>query len=292
MHTELYKTDAAEPSRVIALHCSGAGASQWAHFAAAAADDYSVIAPEHYGSESSGPWTGEHAFTLADEAARTLDVIDAGSGRVHLVGHSYGGGVALHIGLARPQKVASMALYEPTAFHLLRQLGEPGLQAFAEIAEFAQRFSDGVISGDHRGAVSLFVDYWNGAGAWHAMRPSAQKNLISWAPKGPLDFRALIENRTPASAYSRLRCPVLIMRGEHAPTPTRMIAQFLADLLPISQTVVIEGAGHMGPLTHASVVCAWLMQHIAATDRADIRPHRAAPGRQYAFTASASWCPP
>jgi pimeloyl-ACP methyl ester carboxylesterase len=185
-----------------------------------------------------------------------------------------------------------MALYEPTAFHLLRQLGEPGLQAFAEIAEFAQRFSDGVISGDHRGAVSLFVDYWNGAGAWHAMRPSAQKNLISWAPKGPLDFRALIENRTPASAYSRLRCPVLIMRGEHAPTPTRMIAQFLADLLPISQTVVIEGAGHMGPLTHASVVCAWLMQHIAATDRADIRPHRAAPGRQYAFTASASWCPP
>src|SRR4051812_10947873 len=110
MHTEIDKSGADQRARVIALHCSGAGASQWHHFAAAIGDDYEVLTPEHYGSESSGAWTGEHAFTLADEAARTLDLIDAGSGRVHLVGHSYGGGVALHIALARPHKVASMAL--------------------------------------------------------------------------------------------------------------------------------------------------------------------------------------
>jgi pimeloyl-ACP methyl ester carboxylesterase len=251
-----------------------------------------VLTPEHYGSESSGPWTGEHAFTIADEAATTLDFIDASSRRVHLVGHSYGGGVALHIALARPQKVTSLALYEPTAFHLLRHLGEPGHRAFAEIADVAQRYSEGIVSGDYRTAMSLFVDYWNGAGAWNAMRPSAQKALIRWAPKGSLDFRALIENGTPPSAYGRLRCPVLIMRGEHAPTPTRLIAEFLADLLPVSQSIAIEGAGHMGPLTHAATVSGWVTQHIAATDRADIRPHRTAAERQYAFMARASWCPP
>jgi pimeloyl-ACP methyl ester carboxylesterase len=271
MHTELRNAGADGSSRVIALHCSGAGGSQWAHFAAALGDDYHVLTPEHYGSESSGPWTGEHAFALADEAARTLALIDGHSGHVHLVGHSYGGGVALHVALARPQKIASMALYEPTAFHLLRQLGELGVRGLAEIADVAQRFSEGVIRGDYRGAVARFVDYWNGLGAWDAMRPTPQKSLIRWAPKGPLDFRALIEEQTPASAYERLRFPVMIMRGQYAPLPTRVIAEALADLLPVSQMIEIQGAGHMGPLTHAVTVSACLVQHVMAVDCA---PHR------------------
>ena len=121
-----------------------------------------------------------------------------------------------------------MALYEPSAFHLLRQMGEPGAMAHAEIADVARRLCEGVITGDYRGAVAGFVDYWNGPGAWNAMRPSVQSALISWAPKGPLDFRALIDDRTPAEAYRKLRFPVLILRGERAPTPTRLIAERLS----------------------------------------------------------------
>ena len=98
-----------------------------------------MLAPEHYGCESTGPWTGEHAFTLADEAARAIALIDQSEGKVHLVGHSYGGGVALHVALARPERIASMALYEPSAFHLLRQMGERGAEAFAEITSVARR---------------------------------------------------------------------------------------------------------------------------------------------------------
>jgi pimeloyl-ACP methyl ester carboxylesterase len=49
-------------------------------------------------------WSGEHAFTLADEAKRAIALIDGSEGKVHLVGHSYGGGVALHAALARPAR--------------------------------------------------------------------------------------------------------------------------------------------------------------------------------------------
>jgi pimeloyl-ACP methyl ester carboxylesterase len=284
MHTDSYKAGSDGRDRVIALHCSGASGSQWSHFAAAISDDYEVLTPEHYGSDIAGPWTGEHAFTIADEAAKTLELIDQNSRPAHLIGHSYGGGVALHAALARPHNISSMALYEPSAFHLLCKLGDQGHRALMEIADIAQQFSEGVVSGDYRGAVARFVDYWNGPGAWDAMRPSSQKSLIGWAPKGPLEFKALIEDETLVSAYARLRFPVLIMRGEYAPLPTRVIADGLGDLLPISQTVVIEGAGHMGPLTHAPVVSGWLAQHIAATDRADIRPHHVAPSRQPLFS--------
>ena len=267
----IYPPWPARRGRVIALHCSGSGASQWRYLAEALGGRYEVLAPEHYGCESTGPWTGEHAFTLSDEAARAIALIDRGNDKVHLVGHSYGGGVALNVALARPDRVASMTLYEPSAFHLLRQMGERGAEPYAEITGVARTVCQGVVTGDYRGAVAGFVDYWNGPGSWNALRPAVQVALMHWAPKGPLDFRALIDDPTPASAYRALKFPVLILRGEHAPSPTRVIADGLVELLPAGQLVDIAGAGHMGPLTHAPEVSALIVRHIVETE-ADAPP--------------------
>jgi pimeloyl-ACP methyl ester carboxylesterase len=252
--------------RVIALHCSGASAGQWRALAEALGSHYDVAAPEHYGCESTGMWSGEHAFTLADEAKRAIALIDSSEGKVHLVGHSYGGGVALHAALARPDRIASMALYEPTVFHLLQQMGGPSAFAYAEIAEVAGRVREGLVTGDYRGAVAAFVDYWNGPGAWNAMRPAAQNALIPWALKGPLEFRAVMDDATPANSYRALNFPVLIPRGEGTLMPTRLIAEGLLYLLPTTRLMVIDGAGHMGPLTHTAAVCALIKGHIVDVD--------------------------
>jgi pimeloyl-ACP methyl ester carboxylesterase len=262
-------------AQVVALHCSGAGASQWRQLAETLGPHYEVLAPEHYGCDSSGPWSGEHAFTLADEAARAIALIDESEEKVHLVGHSYGGGVALHVALVRSDRLASMALYEPSAFHLLRQMGEAGAEAYAEIADVARRMCESVITGDYRRGVADFVDYWNGPGAWNAMRPAAQKALISWAPKGPLDFRALLDDPTPRSAYRALQFPVLLLHGENGPLPTRTIAEVLSGLLPNNRLTIIDGAGHMGPLTHASEVSRLIVQHIVAAKENRQTFHRA-----------------
>src|SRR5262249_6438395 len=151
--------------------------------------------------------------------------IDMSEEQVHLAGHSYGGGVALHVALARPQRIASMALYEPTAFHMLRQMGGTGASAWAEITGVAQRLGEAVNAGDYRIGIAGFVDYWSGPGAWNALPPERQNALIRWAPKGPLDFHAVFHEATPLYAYRALKFPVLILRGEHAPTPTHLIAE-------------------------------------------------------------------
>jgi hypothetical protein len=62
--------------------------------------------------------------------------------------------------------------------------------------------------------------------------------------------------------YRRLGFPVLLLRGEHAPTPTRLIAETLSALLPRNRLIVVPGAGHMGPVTHAPEVCGLMVQHI------------------------------
>lgn len=256
----------APPSRVIALHCSGSGARQWRHLGETLGTRYELLAPEYYGSKGIGPWTGTHAFTLADEAARIISIIDTADRKVHLIGHSYGGGVALHMALIRPDRIASLILYEPSAFHLLKDIEIGGARALAEIDAIACEVARGVTTGDYRGAAESFVDYWSGNGAWNTLRPELQSDLRRWVPKAPLDFAALIGERTEPGAYACLHFPVLIIRGSDAPAPTRLIADALSTLLPSARLAKIAGAGHVGPLTHTAEVNAMIIGHLAGVD--------------------------
>ena len=174
-------------------------------------------------------------------------MIDATDRNVHLIGHSYGGGVALHAALMRPKRVETLTLYEPSAFHLLRQIDVGGADALAEIAAVARLTGDGVITGDYQATAATFIDYWSGNGAWAAMRPLLQTALVRWLPKAPLEFSALIGERAEAGHYAHLRCSTLIIRGEHAPGPTRLIAEAPPDTPAECPPRHRRGRGSHGP---------------------------------------------
>lgn len=103
------------------------------------------------------------------------------------------------------------------------------------------------------------------------LRPDLRDVLARWLPKAPLEFAALFGERAEASDYARLGSSTLIIRGEHAPRPTRLIAETLPTLLPNARLAVVAGAGHMGPLTHATEVNAIIRLHIA--DVTARKPH-------------------
>ena len=247
---------------VIALHCSGADGRQWRQLATALQNPFHLIAPDFCGTAEMPAWSGDHAFTLADEAAPILDLIDGIDGPIHLVGHSYGGGVALHVALRRPEALASLTLYEPSAFHLLRQGGAGHAECFSEIRQVAETSAAGMASGDYRSAARQFVDYWGGPGTWARLRPSLQSALTRWMPKAPLDFHALMEEPTMLGAYAGLAVPALILRGEFAPRPTAAVATLLADVLPDCRRATVAGAGHMGPVTHSQDVAGQILSFL------------------------------
>jgi pimeloyl-ACP methyl ester carboxylesterase len=154
----------------------------------------------------------------------------------------------------RPARITSIGLYEPSAFHLLKLFGWEGRAALQEIERVASTIRQGLVSGAYRQAASAFVDYWNGLGAFDALRPERQDDLAAYVWKAALDFHALIEEPTPLSAYCGFDFPVLLARGEFAPRPTRLLAEKLADRIPHGRLAVVPGAGHMGPLTHGELV--------------------------------------
>src|SRR5262249_41620984 len=98
---------------------------------------------------------GEHAFTLADEAAGAIALIDEPEGKVHLAGHSYGRGLALH--LARPVRVANLAFYEASALRLLRQMSEAATRLWQRSPASHSTSPAASSLGDYRGAMAIFI---------------------------------------------------------------------------------------------------------------------------------------
>jgi pimeloyl-ACP methyl ester carboxylesterase len=239
---------------VLALHCSGGGARQWRKLKHHLPEDFALVAPELFGTTATGHWPGSHAFSLGDEAQPILEMIDRHRGPIHLLGHSYGGGVAMHVCAARPDRITSLALYEPSAFHLLPSFGDRGSRAHDEIMEVVIDIREKFVTGAHHDAARRFVDYWDVDGAFSSMKPEHQSDLLRYMPKALLDFHALLTEATTLEAYQRIASPALVMRGEHAPTPTRTIADALLLLLPDAVQIVFKGAGHMGPISHSEIV--------------------------------------
>jgi pimeloyl-ACP methyl ester carboxylesterase len=255
-----FATGSGEP--VVLLHCSASSGGQWRALWDQLQERFRVIAPDLYGYGASDPWSGCGPITLAAEAEPVAALIARCREPVHLVGHSYGGAVALRLALDRPERLRSFTLIEPVAFHLLRQLSGPDAGLYEEIRALADAVLSAGLSGDYRRGMARFVDYWNGPGSWARLPEDQQLTLCRGITKIILDFRATIAEETPLEAYRRIGAPTLVLRGECSPATTRRIAELLARALPAARLRTVAGAGHMLPLSHREAVNSAIVEHL------------------------------
>lgn len=247
---------------VIALHCSGATGRQWHRLAAMVSPHAHFIALDLTGCGADTSHDGRPATSLMDEAAPVIEMIDASLGPLHLVGHSYGGAVALRAALERPNHVASLALYEPSAFSLLRGLGAAGNALHDEVAALAFRIRKQMNEGRHAEAMRGFYDYWQGEGAWGHLPHDTRLALAARVLKIPSDFDSLFADAMQLRQLRRLAIPTLVIMGETSPGPSRMVADRIARAIPKGRTIELAGAGHMGPVTHREIVAATITAHL------------------------------
>ena len=245
---------AMQTETVILLHCSGSTGAQWRSLAAKLAGRYRVITPDLIGYGASAPWAGRAEFCLAQEAAAIRSLIGLLEEPVHLVGHSYGGAVALHIARTRPELLRSLTLIEPSAFHLLRGGDEFDIAALREISEVAAYAKTTLANGDYLRAFGRFVDYWSGTGTWAAMSSEKRGTFAPQLNKVALDFHALLHEPAGIEHVKGIDLPTLIVQGGCTTLPSRCVCKRLREALPAAQYSVVQGAGHMLPVTHRDEV--------------------------------------
>ena len=166
------------------------------------------------------------AWSDADDVIELIEHLAAG--RVHLIGHSAGGAVALNIAVRRPDLLRTLILEEPAVF---TDEQPPETQSwFVNIIEQIGR-------GEARAAVRDFINFVSGAGNFESQSEDCQRMLIENA--ATLSLRGVLPVTTCATAGT-VQAPVLYIRGEISP---RRDSPFEA-CLPPHDSVTISDASH------------------------------------------------
>jgi pimeloyl-ACP methyl ester carboxylesterase len=250
---------------VVMLHSSAASGRQWRALLARLGTRRPLLASDLLGHGATPAWPHARPLTLADEFEPLLGWLQAHGGG-HVVGHSYGGAVAMALAAARPDLVLSLSLYEPAALHWLA--ADPGCtseyEGCAALAAFGRR---ALRRGRPDLGAARFVDFWAGGPAWATLAPEQRAAVTACMPSVCRQFEALRTARPEREALLRLARPVLVMSGSATVAPARRIAQLLQRALPQAEHVVLPGLGHMGPITHPHVVQRALARHWWSTAR-------------------------
>ena len=172
-----------------------------------------------------------------------------GKERFHLVGHSYGGATALRFAYANPERLVSLSLYEPVAFHLLAK-EDPALVIVLQLADDISAY---INQSKYSLATEMFVDFWSGKGTYSSLNELRRSFLDHFIKKVTLDFLAGLNEPLTTKEYQQIQIPTCLVRGTQSPLPTQQIADNLEATLPQMQTHQVDG-GHMAPISHADIV--------------------------------------
>jgi proline iminopeptidase len=231
------------------LH-GGPAISDYVQLIAAELEGWRVISYQQRGlapSATGGPFTVERHVA---DAVAVLEAVNAGP--VVVVGHSWGGHLALHLALEHPGLVSGLVIVDP-----LGAVGDGGVAemgqnlglrllpaAVNEYAEVAARLA-GPDPTDADMLASLTL-LWPGYFADPATGPPIPSFMR--ASPGPYaeTFASVAEHLAAGFAESLrdLRVPAIFVLGASSPMPLP-VGEQTAALLPRSEVRVIQGAGHL-----------------------------------------------
>jgi pimeloyl-ACP methyl ester carboxylesterase len=245
---------------VVLLHSSAGSSRQWNALGQQLARRYDVRTVDFHDHGTQRRWHDERPLRLADEVSLVEPLLRT-AGRVHLIGHSYGGAVALKVAERNPAAIASVAVYEPVLFRWLFD-AEPESDAAHEAHGIAAAMRKYLERGDAYRAAERFLNYWGGVGTWESMSMERRDAHAARMVAVLRHFGALAGDAPTVSNLQRLSAPLLVLSGSATRATTRRIAALLRAALPAARHETIMGAGHMGPVTHAAVVNARLERYL------------------------------
>lgn len=245
---------------MILLHSSLSSRRQWRKLQSRLVDRYRLLGLDllGYGETPMPEHTG--AFSFDREVDLVERLMERVEGPVHLAGHSYGGAVALKTALRHPGRVRSVYAHEPVLFALLRSEG--CLAESNEIAIISLNTTQRLEQGHPGTAAEGFIDYWSGPGTWQRIPQDRKLDFVQAIAKLRLDFAAIANDGDGLAEYAKLTMPVLLTAGDTGAQPGRRVAELLAGALPNGSLQVVEGAGHMAPVTDAERINAIIDKHL------------------------------
>ena len=217
-------------------------------------DGRKVISPHYLNYSKSSSWKNGGPIDSWVDYRAAESLLLARSGEIDLIGHSYGGFIALRLAKEHPDRIRRIALHEPIVWGCLQHTDRDDLKnEFGEVVETF--FKEGLEPEDF---LRDFVDYWNKVGSWDSMSEERKKSWRDLQPKILSEVRLLCYDKTPPSYYEDINHPTLITVSKATPPHQYEACKILSTSLPNVKVFDVNG-GHMGVVTKSGEV----MPHLA-----------------------------
>jgi pimeloyl-ACP methyl ester carboxylesterase len=211
--------------------------------------------------------------SISHEADALESVIRTAGGPVHLVGHSFGGLVALALALRNPAPLASLTILEAPAAEVLREdRDDRHYRAFRQMTEsyFA------AFQGGNGEAIAAMIDFYGGAGTFAAWPPRVRAYAIETTPANMLDWASAYGFPLSAASLAQCRVPTLVIRGGASHPAVQRANGLVSKYLGEATLATIEGAAHFMIATHVNEVARLIARHVHRAEATSRTPLDAA----------------
>jgi pimeloyl-ACP methyl ester carboxylesterase len=195
----------------------------------------------HYYPEQ---WSGEGSdFSVEQHAADVAALIRMlNLGKVHLVGWSRGGAVAIEIAKAHPDLVRTLVMEDGVILLPVEETPE-GRNAAAFRANYSKAIDEHLLAGDPNKAAEVLVDALGGPGAWQRLPEPRKQVVLDNIYTAPGDSKT-IRPSTTCDQLKKFDFPVLLMTAEKSPKSYAFFYGEMKKCAAFPDPIVIPGAAH------------------------------------------------
>ncbi|MCU0505772.1 MAG: alpha/beta fold hydrolase, partial [Chloroflexi bacterium] len=225
---------------IVLLHATLSRGRAWLPVERRLATRATVVSIDRRGHRAS-PDAGPMRLTIADHVADVAAVIEAEAVAPALVvGHSFGGCVALELAARRPELVAGVVAYEPPYLALA------GPEVRDALARVGAATAAAHAAGDAPLAAEIFLRAVLGDSGYAALPSGVRAAVLQEGDAAASDAR--LAGLEPGG-LQRIRVPVIVAVGSGSSALYRSVADAIVGAVPGARVVTVPGADHMAPVT-------------------------------------------
>ncbi len=230
---------------VVLVHGALGDYREWAPIGDQLEARYRVVALSRRYHWPGSPPADDAAYSYESHSNDLRSFLNSIGHPVHLIGHSYGAGVALLTAIRAPQFIRSLTLIEPAFGSLLPAKG-PGVEAelvsrdsmTATVRKLARE-------GQDERAAEVLIDWVQGSPGGFSKLPAAVREGMLANAKTAASTFAVRAPEVSCDQLRKLNVPTLVLKGERTRVFYRLIAQEVASCVPGAESATIPSSGHM-----------------------------------------------
>ena len=182
-------------------------------------------------------------------------------GKVHLVGHSRGGAVAVELAKLRPQVIRTLVLPDGSITMPVADTAD-ATEAAAFSITLLGTLQENLKRGDPTRAAEVFVDMLSVPGAWRTLPEPVQEMILANINTG---LAGTDRPLTSCADVKKFDFPIMLLTGEKSPPRFEFFFNEMRKCKEIPASIVIPNAGHLmqraNPKAFNKAVLAFVSAH-------------------------------